>query len=302
MKLSNNISLALWLALLILVSAGLSFWKRSDGGSQVKSELFAIENIDPINRVVISYDGQVIDARAFSGGFMINGQFAMDENLLTLLAAVLQQVRVQRPLSGNQGQEIWKYIQEKGSHVEVFTGDQRLLSFWACGDQSKQYSYFATEEGEVYLVNLPGYTSYVSGIFELPLADWRSRTIFVNTWRSLMSFSYQDFIAPGNDFQIEYNDPFFAISGVQQLDSNKVMNYLQDLVNLKAAAMVDTSYQGMPWLELKTIDIDPVKNQTVTFYGDDQQAMVLGRAGEQYFTFPKTNLERLMKNRQYFEK
>ena len=300
MKKTKNISLALLLLLLIAVSLGLSFWEGASGGSRVDSELFALENIDPIDRVLITTKEEIIDGRAFSGGFMINDQFAMDENLLTLLAAVLQQVRVQRPLSGQQQQEVWENIQHRGSHVEVFAGDQRMSSFWAGGDAAKQQSYFATESGQVYLVNLPGYNSYVSGLFELPLSDWRSRTIFSNTWRSLMSVSFQDFSTPENDFQITYNDPFFAVSGVQRLDSNNVMNYLQDVVNLKAIALVDTSYTGMPWIELKTIDIDPSKSQTLTLYGDNSQPVVLGKSGAQYFTFRRNNLEAIVKNAGYF--
>jgi hypothetical protein len=302
MKLKNNLSLALLLLLLVLASLGLTFWEKGSSGPQVDPELFAIENIDPIDRVVITHQGQVIDGRAFSGGFLINDKFAMDGNLLTLLAAVLQQVRVQRPLGGQQQERLWQNIQENGSHVEVYAGEQLLSSFWASGDEAKEQSFFATEDGKVYLVNLPGYTSYVSGLFELPLSDWRSRVVFSNTWRSLMSVNFQDFTEPDNDFQITYNDPFFAVSGVQRLDSNHVMNYLQELVNLKAAALVDTSYQGMPWLELTTTDIDPNKNQTLTLYGDSSQSVVLGQSGEQFFTFSRNSIEGLRRNEQYFSR
>jgi hypothetical protein len=210
---------------------------------------------------------------------------------------------VLRPLSGDEQEAVREGIYRTGSQVQVYQGENLLLSFWSGGDRSQQNSYFVNEEGRVFLVHLPGYTSYVGGLFELPLSKWRSRNVFSNTWRSLLSFNYLDYNQSGNDFQINYKDPFFAVSGVQQLDSNKVMNYLQDLVSLKATSVVaDTVYQGMPWLELSTTDIDPGKNQNLILYGDQSQSTVLGKAGDQFFTFHTADLEPLLKNSQYFKR
>jgi hypothetical protein len=287
---------------LILISLGLSFWEKGSGTNQIDTDLFVIENIDPIDRIVITNPDEEIDGRAFSGGFMINDQFVMDQELLNVLAAVLQSVRVQRPVDGSQQQIIANKIKQTGSHIELYQGNQLLSSFWAGGDESSQNSYFATEDGQVYLVDLPGYQSYVSGLFGLPLASWRSRTIFHNTWRSLLSFSFQDFKDPENDFQIDYEDPFFKVSGVQQLDSNNVINYLQQLTSLKASALIDTSYQGLPWLELTTTDIDPAKNQVLTLYGDSSEPAVLGKSAGQYFTFSKSRIKPILKNSRFFER
>lgn len=296
----SNTSLAIILGILVAISIALGFWDGNGNEPTVDTGLFVIENIDQVDRIKIQNGDELIDCQAFSGGFMINDQFPMNQNLLTVLAAVFQQIRVERPLSGQEQQEEKARLMNSGSHVEVYDGEQLLLSFWAGGDSLKQNSYFATEEGDVYLVNLPGYASYLSGLFELPLSQWRSRTIFHNTWRSLESFSYQDFTRPQNDFLIKYQDPFFTVSGQQHLDSNKVMHYIQDLVSLNASALVDTTHQGIPWLELSTVDIDPRKSQTLTIYGSQSQPTVLGKSGDQYFTFPVSSLEPLMRDSEYF--
>ena len=300
MKLSGNIKLAIILASLVLISVAIEFWGTHKNESSWDADLFVIDNIDQVDRVVITRGQEVMDCRAFSGGFMINEEFLMDENLLTVLAAVFQQIRVRRPLSGAEAEEIKRAIYETGSQVEVYQGDMLRTSFWAGGDKLKENSYFIDQDGQAYLVHLPGYTSYVSELFELPIAQWRSRQIFLNSWRSLMSFSYQDFRQPNNDFQINYQDPFFSVSGIQQLDSNKIINYLQDLVALKASALVDTTVQEMPWLELSTVDIDPAKNQTLTLYGDPAATSVLGKAGGQYFSFSGSTLEPLIRDAEYF--
>ena len=117
-----------------------------------------------------------------------------------------------------------------------------------------------------------------------------------------MSFNYQDFNDPDNDFQINYKDPFFSVSGVQQMDSNKVMNYIEELVLLKASNIVDTTYPGLPWLELSTTDIDPGKNQTLVLYGDQSQSTILGKAGDQFFTFSNSTLLPIIRDKDYFRK
>ena len=301
MRCCNNITLAIILVSQVLISAALAYWDSGNSKPAIDTDLFVIEDIDPVDRVVITRGEEEIDCRAFAGGFMINDQYPMDQNLLTVLAAVLQQVRVVRPLSAQEQQEVRTKIFQTGSQVQVYQGNNLLLSFWSGGDRSKQNSYFVSEDGTVYLVHLPGYTSYVNGLFELPLSKWRSRNIFFNTWRSLLSYSYQDFTQPANDFQIRYKDPFFAVPGVQQLDSNKVMNYIRDLVSLKAKSIVvDTAYQGMPWLELTTTDIDPARNQNLILYGNQAQSSVLGKTGDQYFTFHTADLEPLLKSSGYF--
>ena len=50
MKIRKNHVLATVLIGLILVSIALGFWNRNDGGTQVDTDLFVIENIDPVDR------------------------------------------------------------------------------------------------------------------------------------------------------------------------------------------------------------------------------------------------------------
>ncbi len=302
MKINKNQFLAAFLTGLTMVSVALGYWDKESGGARIDADLFAIDGIDQVERVLISHQGNVLDCRANSGGFLINEKIPMDESFLNLLAAILQQVKVQRPLTKAESQKIWSQLQGVGSHIQVFSGEQMLASYWAGGDGSKLNSYFATEAGEVYLVHLPGYSSYLSGLFELPAEQWHSRTIFLNTWRSLLSFSYKDHLEPINDFEIRYQDPFFSVSGITRLDSNRVINYIQNLVGLRASAVVDTVYVGNPWLELSTTDIDPAKNQSLTLFGDATQNSLLGKVGDRYFTFRSTGLEPIVKSIGFFEK
>ncbi len=81
-----------------------------------------------------------------------------------------------------------------------------------------------------------------------------------------------------------------------------MINYIQNLVGLRASAVVDTVYEGNPWLELSTTDIDPAKNQSLTLFGDATQSRLLGKVGDRYFTFRSTGLEPIVKSTGFFEK
>ncbi len=158
MKIKKNQFLAAFLTGLTMVSVALGYWDKESGGARIDADFFAIDEIDQVDRVLISHQGDVLDCRAYSGGFMINEKIPMDESFLNLLAAILQQVKVQRPLTKAESQKIWSQLQGSGRHIQVFAGEQMLASYWAGGDGSKLNSYFATEAGEVYLVHLPGYS------------------------------------------------------------------------------------------------------------------------------------------------
>ena len=204
----ENIILAVILALLVTISITISFWK-SDSGAQFDTEIFALENIDNVNHIIMTRADEVLDCRANTQGFLINDSYSMDHYRLALLGDVLQKVRVQRPLSESQQAAAWELLQTKGTRLQIYAGEVLLRDFWAGGDSERQQSYFAWGENEIYLVNVPGYTSYLGALFETGLRGWRSKNIFMNTWRSIMSFTMENFEDPQKNFRIEYDDPFF---------------------------------------------------------------------------------------------
>lgn len=301
MKAKKNIILATVLAVLLGISISLGFWEEG-GGSAFDPGLFALEDINQVDRVVMTRGEEVLDFRAFSQGFLINDQYPMDQGLLSVLGAVLQQVRVQRPVSEKLQAGIWEDLQQQGTRVQVYMGEKLLEEFWAGGDALKQTSYFATGQGAVYVVNLPGYTSYVSGLFSMELSGWRTKNVFRNTWRSILSFKLEDNRAAENNLEITYKDPFFGVSGVQKIDSNRVINYLENLGALRAEALIDTSYQGDPWKTLTTEDIDPLKNTSLILFEPGKDSLILGRSQDQYYLFRKQRINPLLQTPGYFER
>ena len=60
------------------------------------------------------------------------------------------------------------------------------------------------DENQPMIVNIPGYESYVAGIFEIPTNDWRDRTIFSTNYRTLQKLEVQYAQFPEYNFSIEF--------------------------------------------------------------------------------------------------
>ncbi len=295
----KNIILSIVLVVFITISVGLGLWQKGPT-AQFDSQLFALEDVDQIDRIVMTRGSEVMDCRAFSQGFLINETYPMDQNLMLVLASVLQQVRIQRPLSTEQKPEGWKLLQDKGTFIQVYAGESLLREFWAGGDAALQQSYFAQDQENIYLVNLPGYSSYLGGLFELDISGWRSKNIFQSTWRSILSFSMENLQDPQKNFRIDYRDPFFSVPGIQKLDSNRVINYLQTLGAMRAYQLVDSSPQDDPWLRMTTIDINEKRNVVLTLYHSD--SLILGTTAEQAYLFQPQQIAPLIQEVDYFRR
>ena len=117
------------------------------------------------------------------------------------------------------------------------------------------------DEEEVYQVQIPGYNEYVGGIFELNKDQWRDRLVLNDSWRTIqkLQLDYQD--ESKQDLTISFDKDFFLVEGVQQLDSNLVVNYLNQFQYFQANEWISKgrfprydSLSAMPVLAKLTIE------------------------------------------------
>jgi hypothetical protein len=84
-------------------------------------------------------------------------------------------------------------------------------------------SYFVLGE-DVYLMQIPGYQSYVAGIFEVSENDWRDRVIFDGIWQDMVSLKiYRPNKEP---VEFKYDDRLLRIQN-QKADTAEVMNFVE---------------------------------------------------------------------------
>ena len=190
-------------------------------------------------------------SRGPQGHWLVDEEYAVDPNLDRLLFSILNRVRVQKPV---------EVPQEEGIKVEI-SGDQPM-TFHVWGNPTKTRTYFSMDdEEEVYQVQIPGYNEYVGGIFELNKDQWRDRLVLNDSWRTIqkLQLDYQD--ESKQDLTISFDKDFFLVEGVQQLDSNLVVNYLNQFQYFQANEWISKgrfprydSLSAMPVLTKLTIE------------------------------------------------
>ncbi|HCX20685.1 MAG: hypothetical protein CMB80_28055 [Flammeovirgaceae bacterium] len=190
-------------------------------------------------------------SRGPQGHWLVDEEYAVDPNLDRLLFSILNRVRVQKPV---------EVPQEEGIKVEI-SGDQPM-TFHVWGNPTKTRTYFSMDdEEEVYQVQIPGYNEYVGGIFELNKDQWRDRLVLNDSWRTIqkLQLDYQD--ESKQDLTISFDKDFFLVEGVQQLDSNLVVNYLNQFQYFQANEWISKgrfprydSLSAMPVLAKLTIE------------------------------------------------
>ena len=163
-------------------------------------------------------------SRGPQGLWLVDEEYAVDPNLDRLLFSILNRVRVQKPV---------KVPQEEGIKVEI-SGDQPM-TYYVWGNPTKTRTYFSLDgDDEVYQVQIPGYNEYVGGVFELKKDQWRDRLVLNESWRTIQNLQLDYLDEDEKDINIKFDKDFFLVEGVQQLDSNAVVEYLNQFQYFQA--------------------------------------------------------------------
>jgi len=278
------------LAVLLLILTGITvsfYWvsaKRND--SKVDRDIFGGFDLKTVDQVVLKSTSETISLRVEASQWKVNGKYPADRNMVDVLFATLQQCEPKRPLSSNQRDSVGIRLEKEGVRVNILSKDDVLLDFYCGGNAQKTQAYFKKAgDEEVYLVNIPGYRVYVSGIFELPEAGWRDKYVFGFNWRNFRSLE-AGFEDSKKNFTIEMDDSYFGIAGLEAVDTTRLNDYL-DAVSLltvddyvqDTAALTDLKRKA-PLLNLKVTDIAN-RQYSLRIYPAPQRGSFLGYINEQ---------------------
>jgi len=172
-----------------------------------------------------------------------------------------------------------------------------LNSYTVGGDFQSMRSYFVKGE-DVYLMQLPGYQSYVAGIFELPENDWRDRVIFDGIWQDMISLTIN---RPNKEpVEFKYDDRLLRIQN-QKADTSEVMNFVerfnyffvdQFLPENHIALEKRQSFDKAGTIEIKGLDKD--KSLKLEFYKNPEfNAYLVNINGKEWAAIRNERMEKL---------
>ncbi|WP_456462879.1 hypothetical protein [Reichenbachiella sp.] len=260
----------------LLVASLLLMWAgKKDRIVSVDKNLFAIADTTLMTGIVIQSEQQEISIQRKENDWRINDQYKADPQLVYLSQRILNAVQTQRPVSQSNLNAIKGELEKEGKlvAVQLSTGEEK--KFYAGGNAAKTTAYFGNEDlSKIYTVAIPGYKSYLSGIFELSLNQWRDRVLFASSWRTIQNLTI-DYSSPEfTDLNIYFENQFLAIEGVNSLDTAALINYLQpleffqlnDYLNAGAFPRYDSLLTVKPIAQMNLKDINKDNDRNLTIY------------------------------------
>ena len=267
----KNLKLTIILVVLVSISILIGLTVKKENRQSFDPLMFAIKDTTTIQTVLIT-SNSTNEIRRNNGKWRLNDKFDADLNTVEVLKSILSQVKIKRPVAKMSKENIVADLQRTGKKVSIKYSDGSEFNFIAGGNSAKKDSYYLLED-EAYLVEIPGYNNYISGIFELTENQWRDRVLFSSSWRSLQSLDI-DYTREGEDLNIFFDQKFLAVKGVVKLDTTSLMDYMNqfqyfqinDFLEEGRYKKYDSLSKTEPLALLSVRDIDKSKNRELQIF------------------------------------
>ena len=286
------------------------FFGKTNNQIEVDTSLFKLKDGTNVNRVVLeSSTGKV--ALDFNGTrWAVNNNYEADRQLIKLLFATLEKAEPKRPVANSQLNSVDSIISKNGVTVNLYEDENLIQSFRVGGNVQKTEAYFQESIGQPsYVMTIPGYRLYVSYILELDESGWRDKRIFNFNWRNFKSLNM---IVPGDptqNFEVSFKDQFFGITGIVEVDTTKLNDYLDAVSLLSADQFIKPAFSSVYDSLLKTnasfrIEVKDIADKTYSlelFAPIKKDPNILGRLDEEHAViFNRNNILPIAKKRGFF--
>ncbi|MEO9964733.1 MAG: DUF4340 domain-containing protein [Reichenbachiella sp.] len=290
---------------LLIVSLALHWIGNREKSSKVNKELFAVADTTQIENITIITEASTISINREVPFWTLNGQYKVDPQLVYLSQRILSHVEVQRHVSKSNFEDIKNELKNSGSQVTINLKDGSEKQFYTGGNTAKTTAYFANDDlTEIYIVTIPGYKSYLSGIFELSLNQWRDRVLFSSSWRTIQQLKIDYTSAKNQDLEIVFDGNFLAVKQVSQLDTAKLIEYLEPFEQFQVNDYLDQGnfprYDSLLGVEPLAIlalkDIDTKKDQVLTIFPkiEGERFYLLTNKSSEMLVVDERRMERLL--------
>jgi hypothetical protein len=306
----KNKALLVLLMIMVAVTFVVAWTGREKPDPAVDKLYLKSVDLKSIDEVILKGSSGEREVRlSYQGSrWKVNDSLNAEADMIDILFATLQQAEPKRPLSGAINDSISKILESKGVEVSLRSQGQAALSFFAGGNESKTQSYFKKKgESMVYIMTIPGYRVYVSGIFELKANDWRNKNVFAFNWRNFKTLRASFKKSEGN-FTVAFNDQYFGIEGVHEVDTSKLNTYLDQVSLLKvdAFASVNKSLDSLGKTQpLCTITVEDIgkKQYSLEIFDREAGQQVYGRINHrEWALFNTRKIIPILRPKEFFAK
>lgn len=282
MEQRRNIRLLISLVVLTIVTVIVFFAFDTDHNIVTDKTLFRVEDFTVIDKVVLTTNQKSIELKFDGGRWKVNDQLA-DRSMIDVLFAALQQAEPKRPVAASLRDSVNAMLEANGTTVQLYEGENLQKQFIAGGNMAKTEAYFKSiDDATAYVMAIPGYRVYTSGIFEMEEHGWKDRYIFNFNWRNFKSLKASYPTTPANNFEVALGEAYFEIMGMPSADTTKLNDFLDAVSLLEVDQYVkasdvegyDSLVAGQPDLQIEVSDISGKHYVLALYRLPDQPHMV----------------------------
>ena len=305
------------LGLLLLLSV-LAFFLLKSREENIKNEIghnagFNISAGASPDSIVLKKEGDIKVFKEAAGEWYLNEDIRVRDELQDALILILKRVQVKRPVSGSEQKQLAAIFDSASIRTEIYQDGNLLNAFdvWGNRETKTTYARLPEEEG-IYIVDIPGYSTYIADIFFLKASDWRSSLLFESTWRSLKSVRFKFPKSEEDNYEIVAAGEFLKVTEVSALDTVALVTFLDEFSRIKIrnyfpseSVILDSLRDVVPDLVIAIDDFEEENTNAFQFYtgfGETgRQVAVIGKDQEAGL-IPQGDFEKLNKKVTFFER
>jgi hypothetical protein len=226
--------------------------------------------------------------------------------MIDVLFATMMAAEPKRPVSRNLNDSIYQTLENSGVRVSMSTAGKPVAVLLVGGNTEKSQSYFALpSEKKVFIMTIPGYRVYVSGIFESPETGWRTTRVFDFNWENFQQLAADFPGKEGGNFTIAMKDFQITIPGVAPVDTAKLNNFL-DAISILTVDQYLTKDRTLDSLLLvkpiETLTVSDIagRNHVLSIYPHGQQGVVGLINQKDWALFDRRKVSLISQPKEYF--
>ena len=223
--------------MLILTIVTIRLLEQETNNLGIDKKAFQLNPEVEINEVILNGQGN-LNRFTYSDGFWhLNDSLLLDQSMRDVFFSVVSHLEIRRPVLASRKDSIVNILLDQGIKTTISFGGDTLLDYWVAGNRKLQVSWIMGQDHQPYQVHIPGYQSYVAGIFSVPTEDWRSRFL-LNINFGLVRSIELDYAESTNDVLLDYDNGFFTMRN-SNADSTEIANFLDQISFLQADQFLD---------------------------------------------------------------
>lgn len=270
----KNLRLLIYLITLIVITVMVYFSESESSGVSFDKYKFRLGENTVITDVELQGKNFTNHLEYNNGVWMVNGKYLMDQGMRDVFFAVLSQVEVLRPASESIIDSLTSTFREDGIKVTIMNNEEIVKRYFVVGDRARFSTWFLAEGEDLpHKMRIPGYHSYIAGIYQVGENDWRDRFIWSMEWSRLKKFEVTYVKGDKEDLVFEYVDNFIKVGNVDDMDTTLVMDYLQFVANLQAERFISEKDR----IQYDSLLTKELHYATISFeeIGDQQNSLAL---------------------------